>query len=205
MNFNNLPKVYTNLLTKLEVEHIKQIIPTLGNHWSIYNSTVGKDYDPEFTEDDRVVDTPSGVYFFYSEIKNWKHEPNQFLIRYGKKIVEQIAKDLNVKIKQYIRMKVNVLFNDCGVKPGQFNAPHKDTKNPNTISLIYYVDNCDGDTVVFPNFSKQDEKLGEPVRIPPIEGNVLALESMMYHASSNPITHNRRFVINIVFEYEEIE
>jgi len=169
----------------------------------MYNSTVGKDYDPEFTEDDRVVDTPSGVYFFYSDNKNWKHEPNQFLIRYGKKIAEQVAKDLNLKIKQYIRMKVNVLFNDCNVKQGQFNAPHKDTKNPNTISLIYYVDDCDGDTVVFTDFNKDAKTLGEPKRFPPVCGNVLALESMMYHASSNPTNYNRRFVINVVFEYEE--
>lgn len=197
-----LPKRYVGLLNNTEVQHIKLVVD-MSFKWSVFNTTITNEYTPEFDYDERVCDSFSAVALFYSDIEGVEVDTNAFLVRYGKKIANQVAADLGLKIKKYVRMKVNILFNDFGVKEGQFNCPHKDTQKKNTISIVYYIDDCDGDTYVFPNFNKETRTLGEPLRFEPQSGTAIAFESMMYHASSNPFKHNRRYIINIVFEYEE--
>jgi hypothetical protein len=98
------------------------------------------------------------------------------------------------------RVKFNLLlkqnFGD------HYNQPHIDTPAP-TYSMVYYLNDSDGDTIFFNEKYSAEQK--DPVkltvleRIKPKKNRAVIFESDRYHASSNPTINDDRFVINWIF------
>jgi hypothetical protein len=88
--------------------------------------------------------------------------------------------------KSIIRMKVNLLLNN---KADTFNTIHTDYDLEH-LSLLYYVNDSDGDTFLFD---------GNIVikTVSPKKGRILLFDGKYKHASSNPIHSKYRSVINI--------
>ena len=78
---------------------------------------------------------------------------------YGKYmlIVIIVVKKFNIK-PSYIRQKLNLLGQNSSIKEGKYNTPHIDNKWFNSYSMIYYVNDSDGDTIIF------NEKGGENLK-----------------------------------------
>lgn len=200
-----LPKRWDSLLTKTEVLYTNEELAKFKDVWAISNATISANFRPEYNYDERVCDAMSAIYLFYTDQGEVStNKKNTFLTRVSKKIAEKIAFDLGLRITCYRRIKANIIFNDKDFTPDKFNVPHKDFEDGKCISIIYYVNESDGDTCVFTEYDKESGKLNDPIRFEPIMGSAIALKSNMYHASSNPTKYNKRVVINIVFEYEEI-
>lgn len=72
------------------------------------------------------------------------------------------------------------------------NAPHPDTRLDKFITVLYYVNDSDGDTFFFDG----DECIS---RIKPIKGTAAMYPSNTWHAGSTPVEHETRVVINMVF------
>jgi hypothetical protein len=72
------------------------------------------------------------------------------------------------------------------------NAIHPDTRVPGALTILYYVNNSDGDTFFF-----DDDTCIK--RVPPIKGTAAIYPSSTYHAGSTPVQHETRTVVNIVF------
>ena len=72
------------------------------------------------------------------------------------------------------------------------NAPHPDTRLDKFITVLYYVNDSDGDTFFF----KGDECIS---RSKPIKGTAAMYPSNTWHAGSTPVEHETRVVINMVF------
>ena len=67
--------------------------------------------------------------------------------------------------------------------------------------MIYYINNSDGDTIVFDEFYNHGHcNLTEIDRITPQQGQVLILDSDQYHSSSCPLNSLQRMIINFIFE-----
>ena len=101
-----------------------------------------------------------------------------------------------------MRIKVNCLTRD-GFE-SKYNPPHVDVVEPGFLSLIYYINDSDGDTVLFDKTIDQgfnDLKIVE--RITPRQGSAFLIPSNQLHASSCPIQNNRRLVINFILEPEK--
>jgi hypothetical protein len=102
---------------------------------------------------------------------------------------------------QLQRIKTNLLWPDANRKnPQSYHRPHVDHGRPDAKTLIYYVNDSDGDTIIFKNaFTGEDPgPLEELHRITPKAGSAILLDSTMYHASSSPTT-GVRSVINFIF------
>lgn len=98
-----------------------------------------------------------------------------------------------------VRCKFNILtrqeVGDC------YNQPHVDVHYP-TYTMLYYLNDCDGDTVLFNEIAKEtDESLQLTIkqRISPKKNRAIIFESNRYHASCNPSNSEARFVMNWVF------
>lgn len=98
------------------------------------------------------------------------------------------------------RVKFNLLLKQ---KLGDhYNQPHVDIPAP-TYSMVYYLNDSDGDTVLFNEKYSPDNK--EPItltvkqRISPKKNRAVIFESNRYHASSNPQIADNRFVLNWIF------
>jgi len=102
-----------------------------------------------------------------------------------KQIVNNVIKQ-NVEL---LRMKVNLLFKTDKNNPNNF---HLDDKiDPNYRTCILYLNNSDGDTLIF---YKNHLK-----RVKPEAGKVVIFDGNLYHTSSNPVKTNYRKVVNINF------
>jgi hypothetical protein len=53
-----------------------------------------------------------------------------------------------IEIKDLIRVKINLLINKKELA-GHYNVPHTDHEDPSVKTLLYYVNDSDGDTVLF--------------------------------------------------------
>lgn len=105
------------------------------------------------------------------------------------------------------RIKANALFKNVNCGPNNYNSPHVDNPNPNYKSLLYYVNDSDGDTFIFNEVTTElpgdknyiPPKLTLNRRVTPKKGTAIMFNSNRYHASSSPKKSDRRYVINFVF------
>ena len=86
----------------------------------------------------------------------------------------------------------------------QYNPPHVDTPDTNSYSMVYYVNESDGDTRIFNKLSHQGYNDLELIYSnSPKKGTALLFKSNRYHSSSNPINYDKRNIINFVFKAEK--
>lgn len=125
---------------------------------------------------------------------------------------------LNIKLKtgvdyrkRIIKIKANTLFKSIECTSNNYNIPHVDTQNLKYKSLLYYINDSDGDTFIFNETATEiDEekcttsKLTLTSRITPKKGTAIIFDSNRYHASSSPKNTDRRFVINFVFSEKDL-
>ena len=95
------------------------------------------------------------------------------------------------KYKKFDRIKANFTTNNIKMKGHQhihYDYPRKGMK-----SLLYYVNDSDGDTIFF------DNKKNEIGRVKPKRGLGLLFDSNIYHAGCNPVNSDKRIVINFIY------
>jgi hypothetical protein len=110
-------------------------------------------------------------------------------------------KETGLQIKNIMRIKANCLTRD-GFEV-KYNSPHIDIYEKGYTSLIYYINDSDGDTILFDKTIDQgftDLKIIK--RVTPKKGNAFMIPSNQLHASSCPIDTKQRMVINFVLELE---
>jgi hypothetical protein len=102
---------------------------------------------------------------------------------------------------QLQRVKINLMLpNPERKNPISYNRPHVDHSRPDAMTAIYYVNDSDGETVIFENdYTGEDPG---PLRIlkrfTPKAGTLIVFPSKLYHASSSP-SKGKRSVINFIF------
>lgn len=103
-------------------------------------------------------------------------------------IMQNFEEKTNLKIKTINRIKANLntknSLQDINVK----DLFHKDDYDDKYISLLYYVNDSDGDTI-FENHT-----------VSPKGNKLIMFKSNQLHAGSSPKIHNRRIVINFMVE-----
>lgn len=108
------------------------------------------------------------------------------------------------------RIKVNLLQTPFDRSKGIYHTPHVDHGDDGYVSLLYYVNDSDGDTYFFDkttydNYSLERYKeyvnnLTVEKRVSPKKGRVVIFDSNRFHAGSPPFNHNSRCVLNMVFK-----
>jgi hypothetical protein len=124
-------------------------------------------------------------------------------------LIYAFEKETGLKVKETHRIKANLLtrmdftdddlyltiHKDVGIK--DFNDESDINTFKNYVSFIYYVNDSDGDTVLFDN-----ETLKQTERINPISGNCVWFKSTTPHRATPPKEHKNRIVINFVLELD---
>jgi hypothetical protein len=106
-----------------------------------------------------------------------------------------------LEFNSVFRIKTNLLYEQKDYPVGKHNTIHVDNMwtDKQTKSFIYYVNDSDGDTLVF------KEKFGEGAKDVTLElantpqkGTGILFDSRKYHCSSPPVKTKARAVINFV-------
>ena len=114
-------------------------------------------------------------------------------------LVDPILKEFEVKTEYKIeslgRIKANFLTNR--VIPSDYveKTIHQDTDKDNYVSLLYYVEDSDGDTILF-----EDDKKTELMRVTPRANRAVIFKSNTWHTGLLPVMHDKRRVINFVLK-----
>lgn len=98
------------------------------------------------------------------------------------------------------RIKLNLMLPKVKLNPQSYNRPHIDHTLPYSKTLIYYVNDSDGDTYFFDKTytGENPGELNVIEKITPKAGSAVLFDSYRYHASSIP-TIDKRSVVNIIF------
>ena len=162
--------------------------------WHYRDSSSGEDSNTD-PNDTNIKESPQFVHsIFYdkegvqSEIWNLAKVPLMFLEYY-----------MNNSIRMPQRVKANLLLQDP-LALGKYHAPHVDLANNDSFSMVYYVHDSDGDTVIFDKtVNKGHTDLKEVARVTPKKGRAVIFNSNRFHASSSPVIEPRRVIINYCF------
>jgi hypothetical protein len=128
-------------------------------------------------------------------------------LAYVEPIVDNFQKISNVKINNFLRIKINLQTPIPGNSSEKYNGAHVDGYAAHK-TLIYYPSDSDGYTFIFNEFFNPDDPLTYPNKVIPTvkekispKKNTLYFlnDGFQYHSSSNPITCSKRYSININF------
>lgn len=107
------------------------------------------------------------------------------------------------------RSKINLRHQVSSKFSGMFTTPHLDENPPmgDNWIMIYYINDSDGDTVLFNEkwqlgenlpFPNIDRDLTIRKTVSPKKGRVLFFNSLFYHSANCPINYPTRLVLNTV-------
>lgn len=99
------------------------------------------------------------------------------------------------------RAKANLCTRLADKNKDHFQTPHIDECFPH-VAMIYYVNDSDGDTVIFKERATDlysVNSLTEYTRIKAKKGRCVIFDGSILHAGSHPVINNQRFVLNFNF------
>lgn len=161
--------------------------------WQYKQYTSSSSFAPKFTffDDEKTYDTRQLVHVV--------DDNNSRDIAVISPLLYKISDLVGYKL-HIIRVKANMLIPELNIPNDTYHRPHVDHGDPEARTLIYYVNDCDGDTIIFDKtYTGEDPgKLEIVERITPKAGSAVLFDSNIYHASSSP-TKGPRSVINFIF------
>ena len=110
-------------------------------------------------------------------------------------IIHLFESKTGMDVKGIVRAKANLMTKSVWSDEELNNSIHTDNENDRCVSLIYYVSDSDGDTVIY-----EEDKKTVIYTASPIKGNLVYFKSNQPHRPTPPNEHKRRIVINIVVE-----
>lgn len=169
--------------------HLEDAMTSLAFPW-FYNKWVDK-YDTTLCGDENVVDSFQFSHVFYD---NGVALPTYNLVQ---PLLEAIANKANISHYNIVRVKANLTTNH-NFPSDSYQIPHVDTSPPSR-TFIYYVNDSDGDTVLFnERVGDKFDKFTIKEESSPIRGNVFGFDGSHYHAGRFPALNPNRIVINFV-------
>lgn len=186
-NYKIVPVVRSNMANDIEARIIA------GEHWEFIDSTVHESsIDPN---DKNVINSSQFVHLMYGDNGPCSVMYNEI----AKPILWMLEEKTGLEVTRPQRIKANLLTIN-GSSTDNYNPPHIDLPDETYLSMVYYVNDSDGDTRIFNNTVEQGFYDMEMIYSnTPVKGTAIIFPSIRFHCSSNPIKHNARAVINFVF------
>jgi hypothetical protein len=174
------------LLSKEEEDEIYEHVTSSFFPWNFSEYSVEKNLDLTY----------QFVHVLYSH-----NEYKSPFRKYLEWVINAYLKHHSCTILRVVRAKFNLLPKENYQKELANKSIHRDCTNdlkldPNSkfITILYYVNDSDGDTILF------DEQYNEIERFSPIKGNAIVFDSNILHRGSTPVIHKNRIILNIVLE-----
>ena len=196
--------VVENFLYKTIQKQLEKII--LGNIKWVYRQNPNyssTDIEKEFIDNDpNIFNKEFGDFSHRLLFNNLKSEVYDLFPDF-KNLIQNKFK---IKVKKLTRININFAF-PIGVVSSNYDTPHCDIieTGKNYKSIVCYINESDGDTVFFDEFSDGNidtSKKTISTRLSPKAGKAVMFDSARYHAGSFP-SKKIRIVINIVLTVED--
>ena len=196
--------VFDNIIPQEMADSVEKKVTTDVFPWyllrDIGKSKLNNKDNHRVVNDENTVNTLQlghGVY----NIEDIGQEINSNMYAQVHAICDYCCQKFNIK-PSYIRQKFNLLGQNSLIKEGKYNTPHIDNKWFNSYSMIYYVNDSDGDTIIFnekggKNLKKRPDKLTIKERITPKKNRAVLFRGDYFHTSTNPTKYEKRIILNV--------
>lgn len=124
-------------------------------------------------------------------------------------ILEFFTEKTNIQVEKLLRIRLRYTHKSVGHSESKYAAPHVDFNTGESYNtLVYYVDDSDGDTIIFDKIFNSSEEVYNPVfsepipelvRYSPKKGSGIFFNGHRYHSGNYPINYSSRIVINYDF------
>jgi|688.fasta_scaffold195413_3 hypothetical protein len=196
-----MTKIIDNIVPREYENIIERLFLSTGFPWYISTKTVTPN-DRSFIMSNKVTDIPQFTHMFFnsgSVTSDYFSHVKPFI----KGLEEKTGRTYLDKI---IRIKANLTYRNTAYPEDNYCSPHCDCSydgggSVKTDTLLYYVNESDGDTLVF-NEMFGGEFVGNLTikdRFSPKKGKSVLFDSTYQHAGTPPKLHDFRIVINFVF------
>lgn len=168
----------------------RQVVDSLSNFnlpWALRPSTMWPGYVPP-SVDTKAYESPQFIHPIYDDGR-----PVSNLTAMVDNMGWMLSAKEDVYTGKIHRSKVNLTFPVPHIPEDGHYMPHKDIDNTPHIVALYYVNDCDGDTVFFEEVGGQ---LREMMRVSPRANTMVCFDGNIYHAAEPPRKSPLRIVIN---------
>jgi hypothetical protein len=183
-------------------EHIKSLMTELSWYW--HSNTSYSENSIRFQEIQRLQQRYPNIIdngqFTHAILDNGQtFSPDVGLLV---PILYMFADKAGIVVNNILRIRINLMVQDKTFTYENFNCPHTDMI-PSKV-FLYYVNDCDGDTILFDETIVSDDdpfptEFNIIKRISPKAGKGVFFDGSRFHASSSPSTYKVRYVINFNF------
>lgn len=160
-------------------------------------------------EDPRVTDA-----FAFTHVCYQDGAPVSEFYQFFKPILRFLEFKTGIVITELLRVRLRLSPQCPNHTLEKFNPPHVDVMTTDPFkTFVYYVDDSDGDTVIFnkkyesvdqPTLLMKNEPGLEPIyRSTPRKGEGLYFDGLQYHAGNSPVNYKSRCIINFDFKIKE--
>lgn len=196
---NFVPETY---IVELEDNFLSKDFGWFYKKGTSYNLDMTGYFGNSIHIDDKTQDSPQFVHTMYKD--DAVNSPFFNLVKPMLYFLEQQGK----KTIGIYRIKSNLMTSESSYPDNCYNVAHIDIPqnlvNRNMWTLLYYVNDSDGDTVFFneqltdPN--QTHDSISVMQRVTPKRGSAVLFEGNRFHASTPPRNTKARMVINYVLE-----
>jgi len=200
------PIIIDNFLPEVYVDSLYQLLGGDQIPWSF--SKYSTSADSQMLEQLYHTDEPTSDHIQFRHIFIDDNMVKSSYLQFIAPLIACYEKEMGVKVKYTQRIKANLLMPQEGIK---LQRPHIDDIGDdafdstgyiaNRKTLLYYVNNSDGDTILY-----NEKYEGSPVglvtkqqTITPVKGRAVIFDSNQIHSACIPTTKKYRLVINCVF------
>lgn len=145
--------------------------------------------DSVVNENSKVLSAFQFTHVFFKQEKGWVSSFSPLV----QAMLHEAGIKLGISVDQVVRIKAN-LMTLSGYGPHISNI-HQDCTEEGSMSLLYYVDDSDGNTIIL-----DKEKQYIVQQVPPKRNATIFFDSRTWHSSSPPQKNKRRVVINTVLK-----
>lgn len=195
-----------NVLPLQTQERFKSFVSGENFEWNDYNhiQTAGF-YFKNFTFESDATTVPSDSLIKLCYYNNFRESKifDETIYWLGIAVLDEYEKQTGDRVNQIMRMKVNNQSKSVitGYDERCCNEIHVDNFEYHK-TLIYYINDTDGDTFLFDKIYTEDQteyNLKTIQRVTPKQGTAVCFNGRRFHAPSNPLFYNRRYILNINF------
>lgn len=146
-------------------------------------------------EDDFAKETDGFYHLLYAKDENY----HSVFIDYFQDFFDKLTEQFGYTSNSLLRVRLGLKMPKAQRTEKNYNLPHVDYHYPHD-TIIFYLNHSDGNTRMFNEYLNT---IHEPTsftvkkEIVPKENKLLLFDGLQYHTASNPITADRRIVLNI--------
>jgi len=213
----NLPDDIKYVKDFLPIGYQDDIIKTVKDmpwYWhekiTFYSDHVYADPNSEF-DDPKISDAFAFSHLCFDDTAGG---PKSQYYEFFSPILRFLEFKLNIRVTELLRLRLRLSTQYPGHTLEKYNPPHVDIMSTDSFkTFVYYVDDSDGDTVVFDKkydnginhtlLLKNELNLRPLIRSAPKKGEGVYFDGRYYHSGNSPVNHRSRYIVNFDFKIEE--